>query len=187
MRFTRRGLLLGASSVALFPRSAGASVARGLTLGELVYESGHVLLGKSVDSFANWEQIGKRRAIVTYSLFHVEEPLDGRNPPGAEITIRTLGGTVGNLGQTFYGEAVVALNERATVFVHDIAPDLYAVTAMAQGHYPVRPDSRGTHRLHAVFSSVVITGENEAAMRRLDGRTTPEASDLIAREIERAR
>src|ERR1051325_1716440 len=70
MRFTRRGLLLGASSVALFPRSAGASVARGLTLGELVYESGHVLIGKSVDSFANWEQIGKRRAIVTYSLFH---------------------------------------------------------------------------------------------------------------------
>jgi hypothetical protein len=187
MRFSRRSLLLGASSVALFPRSAGASVARGLGLGELVYQSSHVLLGTATDSFSNWEQIGKRRAIVTYSLFHIEEPLDGRNPPGAEITIRTLGGTVGNLGQRFYGEAVLALDERATVFVHDLAADLYVVTAMAQGHYPVRPDARGTHRLHAEFSAVVITGESEAAMRRLDGRTTPEATDLIAREFDRAR
>jgi hypothetical protein len=187
MKISRRALLLAAPSLALLPRPARASVARGLTLGELVYQSQHVLLGTATESFAAWEQIGKRRAIVTYSLFHIEEPLDGRNPPGAEVTIRTLGGTVGNLGQTFHGEAVVALHERATVFVHDVAPDLYVVTAMAQGHYPVRPDTRGTHRLHAAFDAVAITQDSAAAMLSLDGRTAPEATDLVARELDRGR
>jgi hypothetical protein len=179
--------LLGVSGVAMFPRSAGASVARGLSLGELVYQSRHVLVGTSVDSFANWETIGNRRAIVTYNRFHVEEPLDGRNPPGAEITIRTLGGTVGELGQIFHGEAALALHERAAVFIHDLAPELYVVTAMAQGHYPLRADARGTHRLHSNFDAVVITGEANAAMHRLNGRTTSEATDLVAREFDRAR
>jgi hypothetical protein len=185
MNITRRGFLLAsAGSAMLLSRGAEASVARALSLGELLYKSRHVLIGTAVDSQANWEEIGKRRCIVTYSVFRVEEPLDGREPPGSEITIRTLGGSVGNIGQTFYGEAVVALQERATVFVHDTAPGLYVVTAMAQGHYPMLPDSRGVHRLHAGFSSVSIPDLPEAAMRRLDGRTAPEAAELIAREVD---
>ncbi|HEX4335263.1 MAG TPA: hypothetical protein VH062_05080 [Polyangiaceae bacterium] len=183
----RREFLLASASVVgetLLSRGAEASVARALSLGELLYESRHVLVGTAIDSYANWEEIGKRRAIVTYSLFRVEEALDGRGAPAPEITIRTLGGSVGDIGQTFHGEAVVALNERATVFVHDAAPNLYVVTAMAQGHYPLIPDARGVHRLHAGFTSVAIPDLPDAAMRRLDGRTTPEAAELIAREVD---
>ncbi len=182
---TRRGFLAAsAGSALLLARRAEASVARALSLGELLYESRHVLVGTAVDSYANWEEIGKRRCIVTYFLFHVEEPLDGRSPPSPEVTIRTLGGTVGDLGQTFFGEAAVAIRERATVFLRELAPNLYSVAAMAQGHYPLRPDTRGVHRLHAGFSSVSISDLPDAAMRRLDGRTTPEAAELIAREID---
>jgi hypothetical protein len=183
MTISRRGLIAGVSSLMLFSRPSAASVARALSLGELLADSRHVVVGTAVDSFSNWEQIGKRRCIVTYSLFRVEEPLDGSGSLPSELTIRTLGGTVGNLGQTFHGEAVVALRERATVFLKDAAPELYLVTAMAQGHYPMLPDSRGVQRLRAAFSSVVITDLPDAAMRRLDGRTAPEATDLIAREI----
>ena len=183
MTISRRGLIAGASSLVLFSRTSAASVARALSLGELLAESRHVVIGTPVDAFSNWEQIGKRRCIVTYSLFRVEEPVDGRGSPPAEMTIRTLGGVVGELGQTFHGEAVVALHQRATVFLRDVAPDLFVVTAMAQGHYPVLPDARGVQRLRAAFASVVISDLPEAAMRRLDGRTAPEATDLIAREI----
>jgi hypothetical protein len=185
MTVTRREFVLGALSSALFvSRSAEASVARALSLGELLYKSNHVLVGTATDAYGTWEVIGKRRCIVTYSLFRVEEPLDGREPPGSEITIRTLGGIVGDLGQRFFGEAMVALRERATVFVHDTAPSLYVVTAMAQGHYPLQADSRGVHRLRAGFDQVSISELPEAAMRRLDGRTTPEAAELLAREVD---
>ncbi|HEX3596523.1 MAG TPA: hypothetical protein VHU80_15540 [Polyangiaceae bacterium] len=185
MTVTRRRFMLASAAYAmLLSRGAEASVARALSLGELLYDSRHVLIGTPIDSYANWEQIGKRRCIVTYSLFRIEEPMDGRAPPEPEITIRTLGGSVGELGQKFFGEAEVALNQRAAVFVHDTAPNLYVVTAMAQGYYPLRPDERGVHRLQAAFSAVTLSDLPDAAMRRLHGRTTPEAADLIAREID---
>jgi hypothetical protein len=182
---TRRGFVLGALSSALFiSKGAEASIARALPLGELLYKSSHVLVGTAVDAYSTWELIGKRRCIVTYSLFRVEEPLDGREPPGSEVTIRSLGGIVGDLGQRFFGEAMVALRERAAVFVHDTAPSLYVVTAMAQGHYPLQPDARGVQRLRANFDAVSISDLPEAAMRRLDGRTTPETAELLAREVD---
>ena len=185
MTVGRRGFLLGALSSVLFTSNrAQASIARALPLGELLYKSRHVVVGTAVDAYATWEQVGPRRCIVTYSLFRIEEPLDGREPPGPDLTIRTLGGTVGELGQTFFGEAVVALNRRAAVFVRDIAPNLFAVTAMAQGYYAIAPDDRGAHRLNADFASVSITELPEAAMRRLHGRTVPEAADLILHETD---
>jgi hypothetical protein len=185
MTVTRREFVLGALSSALFvARPASASVARALPLGELLYDSKHVIIGTAIDAYGTWEVIGKRRCIVTYSLFRVEEPLDGREPPAPEVTIRTLGGTAGELGQKFFGEADLALKQRAAVFIHDTAPGLYVVTAMAQGHYPLLPDARGVHRLRAGFDAVAISDAADAAMRRLDGRTTPEAAELIAREVD---
>jgi len=185
MTVTRREFVLGTLSTAmLLSRGAQGSIARALPLGELLYKSSHVLIGTAVDAYGAWERIGRRRCIVTYSLFQVEEPIDGREPPAAEITIRTLGGVVGDLGQRFFGEAMVAFGQRAVVFVHDSAPNLYVVTAMAQGHYPLVADARGAYRLRANFDAVAISNSPDAAMRRLDGRTTPEAADLIAREID---
>jgi hypothetical protein len=168
------------------PRSAPAAVARAVTLGQMLYDSQHVILGTAVDSFARWERVGKRSCIVTYSVFHVEQPLDGRTPEAPELTIRTLGGTVGDLGQTFYGEAVVALKQRAAVFLRAKAPDIYVVTGMAQGHYPVRADDRGIARLHAAFESVELVGDPDGVMVALDGLEVPTVESLIARELGRA-
>jgi hypothetical protein len=175
-------VLAGGALASLGEGSAEASVARALSLAELVYESQHVVLGTAVDSFAQWERIGKRKCIVTYSVFRVEQPLDGRTPDTSELMVRTLGGTVGDIGQTFHGEAVVALNERSALFLHDAGPSLYSVTAMSQGHYPVRPDTKGVHRLRAAFGSVELVG-TDAAMQRLHERTVPEAESLIAKEL----
>jgi hypothetical protein len=183
---TRRLFLAGvAATCGLLARPARASVARGLSLGELLYDSRHVVLGTAVDSFARWERVGSRSCIVTYSVFHVEQPLDGRAPATSEVMIRSLGGTVGDVGQTFHGEAVVALQQRAAVFIHDVAPDVYVVTAMAQGYYPVLPDPKGVHRLRAAFGSVELVAAPSAAMSRMHGRTVPEACDLIAEEQAR--
>src|SRR6476620_11414394 len=175
---TRRRFLGGvlcalASGTVLVPGRSSAAVARALTLGRILYDSQHVVLGTAVDSFARWERIGKRSCIVTYSTFHVEQPLDGRAPEAPELMIRTLGGTVGDLGQTFYGEAVVALRQRAAVFLRAKAPDFYVVTGMAQGHYPVVADAKGVVRLRAAFDQVEIAGDTDGVMVALDGQAVP--------------
>jgi hypothetical protein len=183
--FTRRRFLGGlAAASALWSLPARASIARAASLAALVQASRHVVYGASVDAFAQWEQVGPRKCIVTYSVFRVDHPLDGRAPRGSEVTIRTLGGTVGDLGQVFSGEAVVALHERAAVFLRDAgSPDVFSVTAMAQGYYPVAEDAKGVARLRAAFEAVMLVGETDAAMHRLHGCSLAEAETMIAREL----
>ena len=174
-----------AAAAAAAPLSVRASVARAVTVPELVAESRHVVLGAAVDSFAKKERIGRRECIVTYSLFQVEEPLAGSEPSTAELMVRTLGGTLGTVGQLFHGEAVVALHRRATLFLREAGTELFAVTAMAQGHYPVEADQAGVHRLHAAFDAVHLVGDAESAMRRLHGLRVGEARELLRLEAAR--
>jgi hypothetical protein len=188
---TRRSFLGGAlaalASTPLVPRSAEATIVRALTVSDMLKRTEHVVVGTSVGAFAQWETIGQRRCIVTYSTFRVEAPLAGSAPSSTEIAVRTLGGTVGNLGQVFHGEAVVALDERATVFLRRSAPDAFSVVAMAQGYYPVKPDAKGIHRLSASFSATEVIPTPNAAMQRLHGLTLPDAEALLAKELELAR
>lgn len=167
------------------PRAAHASVARAVTLGALVYRSRHVLVGTSVDAFCRWERIGNRSRIVTYSLVQVDRPLDGRAPDTREIMVRTLGGSVGDRGQIVHGEAVVALGERAAVFLHNVAPDVFAVTEMAQGHYPIEVDDRGVLRLRSAVADLELLDAPGAAVRRLHGSTLPETESALAEELAR--
>lgn len=185
---TRRRFLggIGAAVATAIPRLSGASVARAVSVAELLSESRHVVLGTAVDSYAQWESIGRRKCIVTYSLFRVEQSLGAVAPPTNEVMIRTLGGTVGGVGQVFHGEAVVALDERATVFVNDVARDLFAVTEMAQGHYAVRPDDAGVHRLRAAFGAVELVDGQGGAMQHLHGRTVPELQTILSRVLSHA-
>jgi hypothetical protein len=180
------GVVAAAASGALFSRSAEATVMRSASLGDLLGVSAHVVLGSSVDSFAQWEPVGQRQCIVTYSAFRIEELLHGSTPSSSEVTIRTLGGQTGGLGQIFYGEAVVALQERAAVFLYAHGPGLFSVTEMTQGYYPVKPDEKGVARLRASLFDGVID-KPDSAMHRLHGRTLPEARDLFVKERVLAR
>lgn len=166
-------------------RAAEASIARAVTLGELVYRSRYVLVGTSVDAFCRWERIGKRSRIVTYSVIQVDRPLDGRPPDTSEVMVRTLGGSVGDRGQVVHGEAVVALGRRAALFLHDVAPDVLAVTGMAQGHYPVEPDLQGVARLRAATGDLELLDMPDAAVHRLHGSSFAEAEAVLSEELAR--
>lgn len=146
-----------------------------------------MLVGTAVDAQCQWELIGKRKRIVTYSLVRVEAALDGVAPESDEVLVRTLGGSIGDLGQVVHGEAMLALGERSAVFLADATPGVFRVTAMSQGHYPIRMDPVGVHRLRAGVSSMELLGAEDAAVRRLDGRTVTEAQTLLAGELSRAR
>jgi hypothetical protein len=177
---------MAAMSGALVERPAGACSARALTLGELVFESNHAFVGTPMDSFSLWEAVGGRRRVVTYSTIKAEYSFDGRPPDASELTLRSLGGIVDGVGQVVPGEAVLRRGATAAVFVRRLDRSVFAVTAMAQGHYPLVTDPDGTRRLFATPAAREAAGR-DGAVQRLDKRTVQEVEGLVLEELSRGK
>jgi hypothetical protein len=160
-------------------------MARPLSLAELVYQSRHALVGTPVSFEALWETVGRRQRIVTYTRLQVERPLDGRPPAASELTLRTLGGQVGDIGQIVPGEAALRRGATAALFLEELSPAVFAVSGMAQGHYPLQADRQGLRRLHADLQAAEQAAFADAAVHRLAGRTVNEVETLVAAEVAR--
>lgn len=119
-------------------RSAEASVSVQMTLDELVVASQRVVIATPLDRSSRWEELPSGRRIVTYTRLAIDETLAGAS--SAEVTVRTFGGVVDDIGQQVSGEAMLKIGERALVFLADLEDGdvrVVAVTGMAQGHYPL--------------------------------------------------
>src|SRR5215475_11867859 len=103
---SRRSLLAGGLAMLAVGRvrPAQATIVRSVTLTELVQQSRHALVGTPTSTASLWETIGGTDRIVTYTRVRVEYPLDGTAPASSELVVRTLGGTVGDIGQVVPGE-----------------------------------------------------------------------------------
>jgi len=159
-------------------RPALASLARALPVAELVGRSRHVLVGEPLDAYSVWEQLGSRKHIVTYTRVRAVELLAGADPAQDELLVRTLGGRVGELGELVHGEAMLTLGERSVLFVMPTR-DALGVTAMAQGHYPLRRDNAGAERLHRSPEAAELLHEEGSAVKRLTGLQIAEARSLV--------
>jgi hypothetical protein len=181
-KVSRRGLVLGFSACAaglLLPLRAHAGLARPIALSELVRTSRHSVVGIPREAFSRWEVIGRGRRIVTHTRLGVDRLVSGAQVPDGELWVRTIGGRVGNIGQVVEGEAVLRLGERALVFVTPSPDSVLHVTALAQGHYPLRADAAGVERLMpSPRLSALLKGE-QSAVRTLVGRKLVEAIDLV--------
>jgi hypothetical protein len=180
----RRQFLVGVGTAAvgaLLPSQAFATVARGVRLEELVRRSAHVFRGKPLEAYSEWARFGEERRIVTYTRVRVDEPLVGGGE--TELLVRTLGGTVGDLGQIVHGEAQLLINEDCIAFVMTQKDGVLAVTAMAQGHYPLTGDSSGVLRLSPSRHLPALLDDKATAVGRLRGRTVLEARDLVKQVV----
>lgn len=187
---SRRSLLLGSLFATVGVSAAGravASVSRALTLNELVQGSRHALVGTPVDLFAQWETYGKHRRIITYTMIRTEYSFDGRPPATREVLVRTLGGIVDGIGQIVPGEAVLRRGATSALFLVDVSKDLFEVTGMAQGHYPLVADAQGMRRLSASHGALEVATDASSAVKRLDGRSVEEVETLVYAELGRAR
>jgi hypothetical protein len=184
--FSRRTLLVGsllAAAGAALTRRSEASVSRPLSLAELVKSSRHAVVATPVDLFAQWDSLGDHRRIITYTMVRTEYSLDGRPPATRELLVRTLGGIVDGIGQIVPGEAVLRRGTTAAIFLTDVAKDLFAVTGMAQGHYPLVTDAQGIRRLVASHGAVEMPATAAAAVKRLDGQSVEDVEKLIYAEL----
>lgn len=183
---SRRSLLVGglfAFAGATLAKRSSASLARPLTLSELVKNSRHAIVGTPVDLFAQWEPLGNHRRIITYTMVRTEYSIDGRPPATRELLVRTLGGIVDGIGQIVPGEAVLRRGATSAVFLSEVGSDLFAVTGMAQGHYPLVADDAGVRRLTMSRGALEVPATPAAAVKRLDGRSVGEAEAMIATEL----
>jgi hypothetical protein len=174
---------LAAAALAGLSRGARASVMRALSLNELVNQSQHALVGTPLDTVGRWETVGRSERIVTYTRVRADYSVDGRPPASSELMVRTLGGRVDDIGQVVPGEAVLRLQQTATLFLEPVSRDVFCVTAMSQGHYPLVSDDKGVRRLQARTAHLELIGEAGSAVRRLDGRTVPEVESMIYAEL----
>ena len=162
-------LLTTAGAIVGIPtRAAQATVARALSLTELVGKSDVVIVGTPTHWSSQWVSIGGQRRMVTDTKIKVARRVFGLGTQVAEVTVRTLGGRIGDLGQLVHGEARFGRGQTALVFLRRVDASRYRVTGMAQGHFRVGPDATGTlrlgrgpnvaHLLGGSFSSVSLVG-----------------------------
>lgn len=171
-------------------RSAEASVSVQMTLDELVVASQRVVIATALDRSSRWEELPTGRRIVTYTRLAIDETVDGAS--SAEVTVRTFGGVVDNIGQQVSGEATLKIGERALVFLADVGEgDLRAtvVTGMAQGHYPL-DESSGEPVLKASPDRGTLVnrrGPSVPAAVVLVGAKLPDVRAKIADSVSRMR
>ena len=163
----------------LLPGRAQATLFRGLSLPALVKYSELIVLATPLDASAHWELLGGRQRIVTDTRVRVEDVIAKDVPSQGELTVRTLGGTVGDRASLVYGEAALFLNQTSMLFMmHDDAGVL-RVTGMAQGHYPLFADGDQAVRLMQSPRAPELVGEEEPAMHVLPGQELSRARALV--------
>jgi len=161
---------------------AQASLARAVKVEELVARSRHVVLAEPLDAESVWEQVGQRRHIVTYTRLRALEVFAGADPKQDELMVRTLGGRVGDVGELVHGEAILTLGTRGVVFVMP-ASNTLAVTAMAQGHYPLGRDKAGIERLRRSPQASEVVSTAGSALERLTGLDVSGARSVLQRAV----
>jgi hypothetical protein len=130
-------VMLGASS----ERPAHASAVIALTLDDLVDKSDVVVVVTPKSKSARWES-GR---IITYTTVVVDTAVAGGPAAGDSLTVRTMGGVVGDIGQKVFGEASLPIGAPVVLFLRDLPKPLAAtsmpgarsVTGMAQGVMPI--------------------------------------------------
>jgi hypothetical protein len=174
-------LLIDAKAPGGGPPQAQAAVSVLLSLGELVGASTHVVVATAGERRSAWEDLPGGRRIVTYTRFKIERAIGAS--PGEEIEVRTLGGVVGQVGQAVSGDAKIAKGERALLFLKK-ADRAFVVAGLAQGHFPVRADAKGTPRLAPspdAGSLLARRGPAISAREELVGTTIDDAAAAVDR------
>jgi hypothetical protein len=126
---------LAALSAIFFPQSASAIVDELLSVDELTLLSDVIVVGTVTDMASFWQD----RNIYTDVTVSVEQTVKGE-PPGTEITVRQLGGTVGDITAVVTELPDFAVGERAVLFLRQRKAATFDVVGGFQGKFPVQND-----------------------------------------------
>jgi hypothetical protein len=179
MLATRRSFLasLVLLGTGLDARVAQATLARGLTLDELVGRSARGVIATPLEAHCAWATFGRSDVIVTETRVRVEEALLGTAP--SELLVRVLGGSIGDMGMRVDGQAELRLGKTGVLFLTPPVGERDFVVGAAQGHYPLTHAERDVARLTPSPRLPRLLKPDGSAVQRLSGRTIAEAHDLV--------
>jgi hypothetical protein len=177
-----RGVLLSfalALGFLLCGQPAGASTFRPIPLATMVDQSSLVIVGTPISRDTHWAMTGTTARVVTDVTVEVAWTLRGNDSTGQDIVIRTLGGTVGDLGQIVYGEARLVLGQSCLLFLMVGRDGAYHVFGMAQGQYPLQSDDEGNWRINASPGLEGVLTPQLSVVGTLTGRRLMEVPALL--------
>jgi hypothetical protein len=117
----------------LAPGACPASVARRLTLSELVEVSTVIAIGRCEETRAQWNPA--RTQIVTRARYTVASAIKGS--PSSEITVETLGGVADGVGMFVPGVPSFHAGADEILFLVRSGAGPYRVAGMAQGQFRI--------------------------------------------------
>ena len=177
---SRRGFLLSIGSgvaVSAVGAPASATVVRSLSLPSLVHGSRRIVVVTALGSASHYEELGRRRRIVTDTRVRVDEGIAKTDGLDSELMVRTLGGSIADVGELVHGQAQLVLGEPCVAFLLQGPDGLHYVNGMAQGHYPLR--GSGARRLSRSADLPKILDFDSSAVKALVGSELGAASQRI--------
>lgn len=150
---------------ALVPTASSASSVRSLSLDQLVEHAELVFEGRVVDVRAREESASG--AIHTYVRFEVLDVVHG-SEPGETLTLRFLGGRVGDRRLEVADASVPEAGERGIYFVESTSRALVSpLLGWAQGRLPMERDAEGGWRVTSAAGAPVVATERAPRVRAL--------------------
>lgn len=165
-------LLTGVTSsaaVGMVAAPAQATMVEALDLAGLVREADEVVVARVLKQESHYDD---QQHIVTDYLMQVEQVEKGPQQPGAAITVRKLGGVVGDRGMRVAGEPSFEVGERVVVFGQRGGHTYLRPVGMAQGAMRVYEQDGVRWAKPATRGLSLVGGGNKSASsqgpRRLD-------------------
>ncbi len=135
MRSTHAALALAGLLSVLAPAAVSrATIIEAMSLDELATHADAIALVTCVDARASRDDYG--RIVTDYDLT-VEETIKGDVGPGGRLTMRRLGGEIGDLGMRIEGEPHLVQGQRYLVFLRSTDRAVMRPVGMSQGVMPV--------------------------------------------------
>jgi hypothetical protein len=155
--------------------TAHATLLRALDLTELVAAADQIVLADVLSVQAAWD--GSHRTIHTIIEIGVRESWKGLPPTNGRITIRQLGGTVGEIEMTVHGTPKFSVGERALLFLHGSQ-----VVGMSQGKRDLRWDAAGRRwRVAPADRSTAVSIGSQGQLRGAEPDRVEDLDTLRAR------
>ena len=164
-RFIRTFVPAVAALAILATSPASATTVKQMTLRDLAKHSNAIVLAQVEDASARYES---NKEIYTYVTLRVLEPVKGPKAD-AIITIRQLGGVVGDIASVVPGTPTFRKGEEVVVFLtkNDASGHPW-VMGLQQGKYTVSADEKGRKSVRNEIDGLTLL--------RPDGKTSEETS-----------
>lgn len=147
--------------------SAGATTFARMSVTEMTHAAPVIVRARCVANMVGWEE----GEIWTFTEFEIQETWRGTAP--ARITVRLLGGTLGNITSTVSGVPRFRSGEEVVLFLQPALRGNFSIVSWQQGTFRIHRDQR---------SNEEVVSQDTAAFTTFDPATRQFATNGTRRQ-----